>query len=69
MSIANLHFSESRTISKQPVPALDICPSIIFSETPLTGSTSEWTAASIRISTVSSKEHLINGPTSCRLIP
>jgi len=40
------------------------CPNIIFSEIPVNGSFSAPDAACIRISTVSSKEHLINAPTS-----
>lgn len=41
-----------------PVPILGSWPIMIFSDTPLMGSTSAWDAASINTSTVSSKEHL-----------
>lgn len=69
ISIPNLHFSASRRRSKQAVPILGSCPMMIFSETPLMGSTSAWAAASINTSTVSSKEHLMRAPVSCLLIP
>ena len=68
-SIASLHFSTFRTSLKQPVPPGICCPSIIFSETPVSGSTSAADEAVIKISTVSSNEHLIIHPTSCRLTP
>lgn len=68
-SIADEHFSTSNNNSNDPVPILANCPNKIFSETPFNGSDSACAAASIITSTVSSNEHLIIGPTSCRLIP
>lgn len=44
-------------------------PIMMFSDTPLIGSFSAWAAASISTSTVSSNEHLIRAPVSCRLMP
>lgn len=42
---------------------------MMFSVIPLSGSISENTAASRRISTVSSKEHFLRGPVSTLFIP
>lgn len=69
ISIPYLHFSASRSRSKHPVPILASCPSIMFSDTPFMGSISAWDAASIKMSTVSSKEHLARAPVSCLLMP
>lgn len=69
ISIPYLHFSVSSRRSKEAVPILGNCPMMMFSETPLIGSTSACDAASMRTSTVSSKEHLIRAPLSCLLIP
>merc|ERR1712106_301180 len=69
ISIPCLHFSSSRTKSKEPVPIFGSCPNIIFSDTPRIGSTSAQEAASINTSTDSSKEHFIRAPVSCLLIP
>ena len=43
------------------------CPIMMFSDTPLMGSTSACAAASISTSTVSSKEHLGGGNTSPKI--
>jgi len=69
ISIPCLHCSASRSKSKQAVPILGSWPMMMFSETPLIGSTSAWAAASINTSTVSSKEQRIRAPVSCLLIP
>lgn len=69
ISIPYLHFSASSRRSKQAVPILGIWPRMMFSDTPFIGSTSAWLAASIKTSTVSSKEHLIRAPVSCLLMP
>jgi hypothetical protein len=69
IGIPILHFSASNSKSKQPVPIRGNWPMMMFSETPLMGSTSAWEAASISTSTVSSKEHLIRAPVSCLLMP
>lgn len=50
-SIPALHFSASSMRSKQPVPPLQSCPSMMFSLGPCRRSSSEWAAASIRMST------------------
>lgn len=69
ISIPNLHFSASNIKSKLPVPKRGSLPRIRHSLTPLRVSTSACEEASISTSTVSSKEHLMSAPTSCRLIP
>jgi len=69
ISIPYLHFSASSNRSKQAVPIRGIWPRMMFSDTPRMGSTSACEAASIKTSTVSSKEHLIKAPVSCLLIP
>ena len=68
-SIASLNFFSSRINDICPLPSGANWPSIIFSVTPVNGSPSANIAASIKISTVSSKEHRTNGPESTRLIP
>lgn len=68
-SIAFASFRASSTKSITPVPNGASCPSIMFSETPVSGSPSANIAASIKISTVSSNEQRTNGPESSRLIP
>ena len=65
ISIPYLHFSLSNSKSKAAVPIRGNCPMMMFSETPLMGSTSACEAASMRTSTVSSNEHLIRAPLSC----
>lgn len=69
ISMPYLHFSASKRRSKQPVPAGASWPSMMFSDTPFMGSLSPCTAASIKTSTVSSKEHFMSGPVSWRLTP
>jgi len=69
ISMPNLHFSASSRRSKQAVPMRGSWPRIMFSDTPLIGSTSAWEAASISTSTVSSNEQRIKAPVSCLLIP
>ena len=69
ISMPYLHFCASSSRSKQAVPIRGICPRMMFSDTPLIGSTSAWLAASINTSTVSSKEHLMRAPVSCLLMP
>lgn len=64
ISIPALHFSASSSKSNAPVPSRGSCPMMIFSETPLMGSTSACDAASINTSTVSSNEHLMSAPVS-----
>lgn len=51
ISIPYLHFSASRSKSKQPVPAGASCPSMMFSDTPFMGSLSPCEDASISTST------------------
>jgi len=58
-----------RKTPKEPVPTGASWPSMMFSLTPSSPSLSPKQAASSRMSTVSSKEHLINGPVSCLLMP
>ena len=69
ISMPYLHLSASSSRSKAAVPILGSWPIMMFSETPLMGSTSAWEAASMRTSTVSSKEHRMSAPLSCLLMP
>ena len=69
ISMPYLHFSASSSRSKHAVPIFGIWPRMMFSDTPRMGSTSAWEAASIKTSTVSSKEHLMRAPVSCLLMP
>ena len=55
--------------STMPVPKRASWPSITFSVTPLRTSTSEKTAACMKISTVSSNDARSMGPESPRLMP
>ena len=68
-SMASFNISSLRCRPNSPVPTGQNWPSMMFSLTPVIPSLSENAAASMRISTVSSNEHRINGPVSARLIP
>lgn len=69
ISMPCLHCSASNSRSKQAVPILGSWPMMMFSDTPLIGSTSACAEASISTSTVSSKEQRMRAPVSCLLIP
>ena len=69
ISMPYLHFSASNRRSKHAVPIRGIWPRMMFSDTPRIGSTSAWLAASIKTSTVSSKEQRMRAPVSCLLMP
>ena len=68
-STASLSISSLRCRPNSPVPSGQNCPSMMFSDRPDMRSRSANAAASMRMSTVSSNEHRINGPVSTRLMP
>ena len=68
-STASFRTSSFRCRPNSPVPSGQNCPSMMFSERPDMRSRSANAAASIKMSTVSSKEQRMSGPVSTRLIP
>eukprot|EP00958_Prasinococcus_capsulatus_P026052 scaffold4543_cov350-Prasinococcus_capsulatus_cf.AAC.2 len=68
-SMASASMDSLRCSSKLPVPKCPSCPSITLLDTPRRSSRCANMAASMRMSTVSSKEHRISGPVSLRLMP
>jgi hypothetical protein len=69
ISMASDNILSFKSKSKEPVPRGGRLAKMRFSLIPLSSSDSAKEAASVIMSTVSSKEHLISGPEPARLIP